>query len=120
MAEVFKMDAQYRQTDEYTELLKMIRKEAPHLPLYLCEMAIVFHKNNPNYYKTDRNHKKILSEPIKPPKNAGEVVLEDAIHIGDVTPEILAQRQEFFETHNISEEAEFIPKSLPAIEEVEA
>lgn len=120
MAEAFSMTDDYRKSDEYKELLKEIQREAPHLPLYLCEMAIVFHKNNPNYYKTDKHHKKVLSEPIKPPKNSGEVVIADAIKVSDLTDDIVKQRQEFFEKHNISEQAEFIPKSLPPIEEVEA
>jgi hypothetical protein len=120
MAETFKMDMAYRNSQEYKEWVKEIKKEAPYLPIGLIEYAIIAHKTNPNYYKQDKNHKKILAEPIKPPKNAGEVVIKDAIHIGDLTEDIIKQREEFFEKHYISEQAEFIPKSTQAIEEVEA
>jgi hypothetical protein len=120
MAEAFKMNQEYRGSDEYKEWVRLIQRDAPHLPIGMIEYAIIAHKTQPDAYKKDKQAKKLMSEPIKQPKNAGEIVVNDAIAIGDATDDILKQREAFFKEHNITEEAEFIPKSLPAIEEVEA
>lgn len=116
----FKMDNEYRQTDEYKEWVKAIRHDAPHLPLYLVENAICWHKTFPQYYKSDKQANKILKETIKPPKNAGEILLDNCVHVGELTDDILEKRREFYEKHGLSEQAEFIPKTQTTIEEVEA
>lgn len=120
MAETFSMTQAFRQTDEYKQLLKEIQKDCPHLPLYLCEMAITMHKNNPNFYKSDKHHKKVLNEPIKQPSNKGEKVVKDSIKVHDLTDDILEQRRAFYEKHGISEQSEFIPKCISTVEEIEA
>lgn len=101
------MNEAYRQTDEYKQLLKEIQAEAPHLPLYLCEMAITFHKQFPQYYKGDKQYKKVLAEPIKPPRNAGEIIL-NSVEVGELTPEIEKQREEFFLKYMPQEEQSLI------------
>lgn len=112
MSEVFKMDNAYRQTDEYKELVAMVQKDAPWMPLGLIEYAIIAHKTNPQYYKTDKNSKKILSTPLKQPIQMPGVVVHDAVKVGELTPEIEKQREEFWKKHT--------PQDLPTIEEVEA
>lgn len=113
----FSMTHAFRQTDEYKELLKVIQKDCPHLPLYLCEVAISLHKNNPNFYKQDKQHKKVLSEPFTAPKNKGEKIIKDAIQVQDFNDDILKQREDFYAKHGITEQSEFIPT---VIQEVEA
>jgi hypothetical protein len=115
----FKMDNAYRQTDEYKGFFEAIQKEAPWMPLPLIEGCIIAHKMDPQAYKKDKEAKKIMSKEIRPPQNKGEII-QDNVQIGEVTDDILKQRQEFFEKHGISEEAEFIPKSTATIEEVSA
>lgn len=113
MAEQFKMDQAYRDTDEYKGFVEAIKKEAPHLPLALIETAIIAHKTMPNFYKTDKQHKQVLSSPFKPPKNKGEIVV-NAISVSDLTEDIVKQREEFWAKH--------MPKieDTTTIEEIEA
>jgi len=118
MADVFSMTDAYRKTQEYKEFLQEIKKDCPHMPLYLCEKAIMYHKNFPNYYKTDKQSKSVLNGPMPQPKYAKEVVVKDAFTITDMNDHILKQREDFYAEHNISEHAEFIPK-VPSIEEVQ-
>lgn len=116
----FRMNQEYRNTSEYKEWVKEIRRDAPHMPIGVIEYAIILHKTSPQAYKADKEAKKIMSEPIKQPKNTGEIIISDAITIGDMTDDILKQREAYFKEYNISETAEFIPTTLTAIEEVEA
>jgi hypothetical protein len=41
---------EYRKSDEYKEWVGSIQRDYPNLPLYLIEMAIILHKNEPDYY----------------------------------------------------------------------
>jgi hypothetical protein len=116
----FNMDNAYRQTDEYKGFIEAIKKDAPWMPLPLMEGCIIAHKTDPQAYKKDKEAKKVMSKDIRPPQNKGEVVQKGKIQIGEVTDDILKQRQEFFEKHGISEEAEYIPKGTATIEEVVA
>jgi len=109
----FKMDNEYRQSDEYKQFMEAIKKENPFIPQALAEYCIIAHKTQPDAYKKDKQAKEIMKQPIKPPKNAGEIVLSDAIQVGNMTPEIEKQRDEFWAKH--------IPKNdTPQIEEVSA
>ena len=125
-AEVFKMNQEYRQSEEYKTLIKNIKTDCPWLPQSLCEYAIISHKTNPQAYKKDKNAKNIMKEPAKQPTNDGEIVVKDAIEIGELTNDIIEQRNEFFQKHMIKEKAEFIPSKpqpqthydFPKIEEV--
>lgn len=114
MTETFKMDNAYRQTDEYKAFMEIIKKDAPWMPDGLAEYCIIAHKSDPQAYKKAKNAKKILSEPIKQPVHKGEVVIHDAIQVGELTPEIEKQREEFWEKYAPKEE------SLATIQEVEA
>lgn len=115
---MFKFDQAYRETEEYKEFMEVIRKDNPWMPQALAEACIIAHKNDPQAYKKDPCHKKVLSQTIKPPENKGEVVV-NTVQVQDLTDDILKQRQDFFEKHGIKEEAEFIPKPTSTIEEVE-
>lgn len=110
----FKMDNNYRSTDEYKLLMKQIREMAPWLPDYLCEVIIIADKTNPDAFKKDKEGKKILKMDLKPPKYKGEVTLDNVL-IGELTPEIEKQREEFWEKHTPKQEQ----SALPTIEEVE-
>ena len=109
-ADIFKMNQEYRQSDEYKLLLKNIRANCPWLPQSLCEYAIIAQKISPQAYKTDKNAKTIMKEPMKQPTNEGEILVKDAIEIGELNGDIIKQRCEFFQKHMIKEKAEFIPK----------
>lgn len=113
----FKMDKTYRGSQEYKDYMAMILKDAPWLPTGLAEYCIIAHKQDPQAYKKDKHSKKILAEPLTPPTNAGEIVVDNHVHVGELTDDILEQRREFFEKHGLSEEVEFIPKTT--IEEVQ-
>lgn len=108
----FKFDNEYRQTDEYKEFMEAIKKEAPWMPQGLAEACIIAHKTDPQAYKKDKNHKKVFSKPVEPPKYKGEVTL-DNVQVGELTPEIEKQREEFWKKHTPKEE-------MTTIEEVEA
>lgn len=113
MAEQFKMDNAYRDSEEYKEFINYIKKDAPWLPQALAEYCIIAHKQDAQAYKKDKQSKKVLSTPLKPPKNAGEVCVGDAIKVGELTNDIIKQREEF--------EAKYMPKEeLTTIQEVEA
>ena len=111
---VFNMDTEYRNSDEYKEWVEMIRKEAPHLPLPVIEKCIICHKMSPDAYKKDKQAKQIMKEPIKMPVNKGEIVVDDAVKVGDLTDDIISQRQAFWDKHTPKEET-----SDCTIEEIE-
>jgi hypothetical protein len=111
MAETFQMNEDYRKSDEYKTWVKEIQREAPHLPIPLIETAIIAHKTMPNFYKSDKNHKKVLSSTPQPPQNKGEIVV-DSVHISDLTQDIIKQRQEFDE--------KYLNQNQTTIEEVQA
>lgn len=116
---VFKFDSAYRETEEYKEFMDAIKKENPWMPQALAEACIIAHKNDPSAYKKDKDHKKVLSQTVKPPENKGEIVVNN-VQVQDLTHDILKQRADFYEKHGITEDAELIPKPLATIEEVEA
>ncbi len=66
---------EYRLSDEYKTFMKNIKEEYPRLPLYLAEMAISAHMQDPQLYKT------LMKEELKPSfkekaKEAKEIVGE--------------------------------------------
>lgn len=108
----FQFDTAFRQTEEYKQLMEFIKKDVPWMPQALAEACIIAHKCTPQAYKADKNHKKVLAEPIKPPKNVGEIVINDAVKIGGLTDDIIKQRNAFWEKHIQQNE-------MTTIEEVE-
>ena len=113
MAEQFKMDTSYRQTEEYKLFMASIKKDVPWIPQALAEACIIAHKTDPTAYKKDKHAKSVFQKPIEPPKNKGEIVVDKAVQVGDVTDDIVKQRDEFWEKHTPKEET-------TTIEEVEA
>lgn len=95
----FKMNDEYRKSDEYAELMKHIKSDAPWMPQYVAEMCIIMHKTNPQAYKQDKRAKDVFKQPLKPPKNAGEVLVDGKIGITDLTEDIIKQREEFEEKY---------------------
>jgi hypothetical protein len=110
----FKMDTEYRNSDEYKTWVECIKKDAPHLPLPIIEKCIIAHKMAPDAYKKDRDAKRIMKEPIKMPENKGEIVVDDAVKVTELTDDIIKQREDFWEKHTPKE------ASSITIEEVEA
>lgn len=108
----FKMDSTYRGSEEYKTFVEAIRKENPYMPLPLIETAIIAHKQDPQAYKKDKDYKKVMATEIKPPENKGEVVIKDAIKIGDLTEDIIKQREEWVKKYQ--------PEPSATVEEVEA
>ena len=76
------MTNEYRKTEEYKVLMSQISEEHPTLPMYLCEMAIVFHKNFPTYHKQaikdEKKNKKNSEAPPPTPILGGDVKVYDA------------------------------------------
>ena len=66
---------EYRKTDEYKNLVKVIKENEPKIAenLYLIELAICMHKNNPQLYKEEGKHKKCKNcSATKPAASAAE------------------------------------------------
>jgi hypothetical protein len=121
----FSMTREYRESSEYKQLMIEIKKECPWINQAVAEYAIIAHKTNPQAYKLDKNAKEIFKKTLEPPKNLGEIAVDNHIKIIDLNDDIIKQRQEFFEKHGISEEAELILKNndqqeQPIIEELKA
>jgi hypothetical protein len=51
MQKTFGIDTEYRKTDEYKFLVKCVKEEYPDMPIYLIEVALTVHKNDPQFYK---------------------------------------------------------------------
>ena len=47
----FGIDTEYRKSDEYKFMIKSVQEDYPTMPLYLIEMALTVHKNDPQFYK---------------------------------------------------------------------
>ena len=47
----FGISAEYRKSDEYKFMVKSVQADYPTMPLYLIEMALTVHKNDPQFYK---------------------------------------------------------------------
>jgi hypothetical protein len=52
MGPPFGIDNEYRKSDEYKYLVKCVKDDYPDMPIYLIELALTVHKNDPQYYKT--------------------------------------------------------------------
>ena len=78
---------EYRKTDEYKNLVKVIKENEPKIAenLYLIELAICMHKNNPQLYKEEGKHKKCKNCSVaKPAASAAETrVLTDNVRVYD-------------------------------------
>ena len=62
----FGITTEYRKTDEYKNWVSMIQAENPELPLYLVEMGIAIHKNDPQFYKkASKEEKKKLTKRLR-------------------------------------------------------
>jgi hypothetical protein len=77
----FKMDLEYRQTDEYKEWVRAIKHDYPSMPLYLIEQSIIFHKTNPQHYKTARDAKDVFKNAPVQKVNQEQKIIEDAIKV---------------------------------------
>jgi len=55
----FGITVEYRKSDEYNFLVKCVQGDYPSMPLYLIEMAITIHKNDPHYYKTAKKAERL-------------------------------------------------------------
>lgn len=104
------MNKEYRSSEEYKEFMTEIKKECPWINQALAEYAIIAHKTDPQAYKKDKNAKDVFKMQLEPPKNAGEIAVDDHVKVIDLNDDIINQRREFFEKHGISEEAELILK----------
>ena len=52
MSENFKgITNEYRASEEYKNYVKLIQADYPSLPIYLIELGISMHKNDPQFYK---------------------------------------------------------------------
>jgi hypothetical protein len=82
------MDEAYRRSAEYKELMGHIMEDAPHLPQYLAELAIIRYKMRPQDYKKDPLHREVLkAPPSRTIKNLPEKVWENALSISSSTCE---------------------------------
>ena len=91
---------EYRQTDEYKNYVKLIQADFPSLPIYLIELGISMHKNDPQFYKTatKEERKRLAKAAIKIEeqceKAKSEYVIHDAIKIykdaSELPPTVLA------------------------------
>jgi hypothetical protein len=76
----FGITTEYRKTDEYKNWVSLIQAENPELPLYLVEMGIAIHKNDPKVYKkASKEEKKKLTKHVMEEKSAEEFVLNTVI-----------------------------------------
>ena len=61
----FGITIEYRKSDEYKFLVNCVKNDYPSMPLYLIEMAITIHKNDPHYYKTAKKAERLhLSQTV--------------------------------------------------------
>ena len=51
MSKPFGVTIEYRKSDEYKFLVNCVKNDYPDMPLYLIEMALTVHKNDPQFYK---------------------------------------------------------------------
>ena len=51
MSKPFGVTIEYRKSDEYKHLVNCVKNDYPDMPLYLIEMALTVHKNDPHFHK---------------------------------------------------------------------
>jgi phosphoribosylamine-glycine ligase len=51
MSKPFGVTIEYRKSDEYKHLVNCVKNDYPDMPLYLIEVALTVHKNDPQFYK---------------------------------------------------------------------
>ena len=74
----FGITTEYIKSDEYKNWVSLIQAENPELPLYLIDMAISIHKNDPQFYKkASKEEKKKLTKHVMEQKSPEEFVLNN-------------------------------------------
>jgi hypothetical protein len=71
---------EYRSSDEYKSFVKSIKEDFPEMPLYLIELAISTHKNDPQAYKQYQKAEKNLGKQ-KIGNRSIDTIIDDAVKI---------------------------------------
>lgn len=77
----FQFTQEYRESDEYKQWVALIKKDYPNYPLYLIELAIMAHKNDPQAYKKDKDAKKYLNSTPQVKVGTKDTIVPDAIRV---------------------------------------
>ena len=68
---VFGITTEYRKSDEYKFMIKSVQEDYPTMPIYLIEMALTVHKNDPMFYKAA-----LKSERMRLAKSVNKTLVE--------------------------------------------
>ena len=72
--------SEYKKTEEYKNLYKMVKEMRPELQEYLVDLCIAYHKMSPSAYKNEYKEKKAkknqIVEPSPPPRNEADYTLD--------------------------------------------
>lgn len=82
----FKLDLEYKRSDEYNSWISALRKDFPEVPEHLLDYAIICHKMHPQAYKNAYKEGKNRGlRPPTTPSNMGEKPHEDKFNVVGVS-----------------------------------